>query len=115
MSELNRLEDNYQQALLDHTAQQRQLLAAGSASSTAATKAHETAAATASSIQDAIEAAAAEAAQHAQSLLASDSLVKSFLSLFKAVEVECQEYGKRHCYLVVENPYSQPDRALWNR
>jgi hypothetical protein len=109
------LEESYQQALLDHTAQQRQLLAAGSTPSAAATKAQKTAAETASRIQDAIEAAAAEAAQHARNLKASDSLVKSFLSLFKAIEVECQEYGKRHCYLVMENPYSQPDRALWNR
>lgn len=115
MSELNRLEESYQQALLNHTAQQRQLLAAGSKSSAAAIKAQETAAATASNIDDAIETAAAEAAQHARNLLASDSLVKSFLGLFKAIEVECQEYGKRHCYLVMENPYSQPDRALWNR
>lgn len=114
-SKLNQLEESYQQALLDHTAQQRQLLAAGSMPPAAATKAQKTAAETASSIQDAVEAAAAEAAQHARNLMASDSLVKSFLSLFKAIEVECQEFGKRHCYLVMENPYSQPDRALWNR
>jgi hypothetical protein len=50
-------------------------------------------------------------------LEAADALVASFLRLFKGIEAECSGSagGARPAFLVMENPQSRPDRALWNR
>lgn len=66
-------------------------------------------------MQSSIHRAGAEAAAYARKVLESDSCVKSFLGLFKAIEGLCQEADKQPCYLVMENPYARPGTALWNR
>lgn len=47
-------------------------------------------------------------------LRAAEDLVTSFLNLFQDIQMHCTAAGVP-CHLVMENPYSSADRALWNR
>lgn len=42
----------------------------------------------------------------------ADAVVSSFLALFNDIQ---QAAGNTPCHLVMENPYSDTDKALWNR
>jgi hypothetical protein len=48
-------------------------------------------------------------------LRAAEDLVTSFLNLFQDIQMHCTAAGNVPCHLVMENPYSSADRALWNR
>lgn len=63
----------------------------------------------------ACEAAADAVRQDEQRVREADAVVSSFLGLFKDIQRECQAACKTPCHLVMENPYSIPDWALWNR
>jgi hypothetical protein len=63
---------------------------------------------------DAHARAKVEAEQDAGGLCDADEVVRSYLWLYKAVEAEARAAGKP-CYIVMENPYSNRYRGLWNR
>jgi hypothetical protein len=63
----------------------------------------------------ACEAAAGAVKQDEQSVREADAVVASFLALFKAIQRECQAACNTPYHLVMENPYSRSDWALWNR
>jgi hypothetical protein len=60
-------------------------------------------------------AAADAVAQDDLEVQTAEGLAASFLKLFQDIQKECQAAGNVPCHLVMENPYSSADRALWNR
>jgi hypothetical protein len=60
-------------------------------------------------------AAADAVAQDDLGLRAAEDVVTSFLKLFQDIQMHCAAAGNVPCHLVMENPYSAADRALWNR
>jgi hypothetical protein len=67
------------------------------------------------STKAAYEAAADAVMKDELEVQAADAVVSSFLQLFKDIQQECKAAGDVPCHLVMENPYSSADRALWNR
>lgn len=67
------------------------------------------------STEEAYAASAAAVANHELEVQAADEIVSSFLTLFQEIQQECKKAGNVPCHLVMENPYSSADRALWNR
>jgi hypothetical protein len=65
--------------------------------------------------QEIYRAAEAAVAQDDLGVREADGLVSRFLSLFQELQRKCQADGDVPCHLLMENPYSAEDRALWNR
>jgi hypothetical protein len=67
------------------------------------------------STEEAYTAAAEAVAKDELDVQAADAVVSSFLQLFEEIRQECQAAGDVPCHLVMKNPYSVAERALWNR
>lgn len=66
--------------------------------------------------QNAVEDTLATQKRHDTKLLGSDKLVRDFINLFMRIEGECKSLRPEcPCFLIMENPKSSENRALWNR
>jgi hypothetical protein len=61
------------------------------------------------------EAAAHAVVQHELDVQAAEAVVSSFLRLFWGIKQMCMAAGNVPCHLVMENPCSTAEKALWNR
>uniref|UniRef100_A0A383W5P4 Uncharacterized protein n=1 Tax=Tetradesmus obliquus TaxID=3088 RepID=A0A383W5P4_TETOB len=99
--------------------QQQSLLPPMAAALLAASQAEEQLAAEAAALEQQRRLLAGKASEEAQrdaaALMESDALASSFITLYRGVQAECMAYGDIPSYMIMENPYSVTNRALWNR